>query len=294
MWLDKQVSLYNCHSDNIGRPATYRTILLTQFLIPHNWWYYDNISYRGYGKDLDTIIQLKNLDRTASNYETRKKELKRILQCYTPAALLETKKKGSVKEITRTGIMQLDFDHAGIAQYDLEELKKTVFALRFIAFCGLSCSGDGFYALALIAEPHKLTQYAEHCFEVFLKHGIKLDNSKGKKVENLRYLSYDANMLIRDNPEPLLIKQKQAPEKPTQTYQGNFNKLVKQVQNATPGNRMQTIQRVAYTLGGFNNRSLLMEIKQMIKTASQYSDDEDNYLNCAEDCFKAGLEKPIK
>ena len=29
MWIDKQVSLYTTHADNIGRAATYREILLT-------------------------------------------------------------------------------------------------------------------------------------------------------------------------------------------------------------------------------------------------------------------------
>jgi hypothetical protein len=36
---------------------------------------------------------------------------------------------------------------------------------------------DGFYALALIAEPDKLSDYAEHCFEVLKDYGIQPDES---------------------------------------------------------------------------------------------------------------------
>ncbi len=288
MWLDKQVSLYDSHADNIGRPATYRQILLCDF-----------------ARDLDTIIDLRKLDRIGSEYKIQKMELKSKLQCYTPAALLETKKKGMVKEIHRTGIMQLDFDYQDISDYDVAELKECVFSLPFIAFCGLSCSGDGFYALALISEPLRLAEYAEHCFSVLDKYGIKADTSKGKKVENLRYLSYDPDMLIRDNPEPLKIKRFVSKPEPKQSgkqtnqvgYVGNDNLIrscLNRLRDAVTGQRWQTVQQVAYTLGGTGERSLIYSIKSEIESNQEFAGEEDKYCRCAEDCFKAGLDKPLK
>ena len=285
-WLDKQISLYNSHRDNIGRPGTYRKILFSEF-----------------GKDFPAIFALRKLEPDDPNYQKKKVELKTKLHCYAPAALLQSRAKDNVIEIERTGIMQLDFDEKDIQDYDIEELKQAVFALPFIGFCGLSCSGKGFYALALIAEPERLKEYAEHCFEVLLRRGIKADTSKGRNVNDLRYLSYDANMLFREDPEPLRInhfKAKEAPKPikrryyPPQTFGGNHKMVtngINEILTVQPGNRWQTVQKVSYTLGGLNNGNLLCEINQAIKNNPVFTGEEKKYLKCASDCFKAGTEK---
>lgn len=303
-WMDKQVSLYSNHSDNFGRAATYRDILLTAFAMDHE--YYD-IKQKTMEKanDLKTIIALRKLDKEDPDYKNKKLDLKGTLQCFTPAALLKTKKKGMVEVTNRTNVMQLDFDYHDIYEYDVEELKRAVFSLPFVGFCGLSCSGDGFYALALIAEPDKLSDYAEHCFDILLKYGIKADKSKGKKVENLRYLSYDSKMLIRNDPQPLFVKyfKKKETAKPIEntSYSSNIDisntRLVEginRLRNAIVGNRWLTVQQVAYTLGGLGNKSVLSDIKQAIKNTSAFFSEEDKYCKCAEICFNEGMNKPYK
>src|SRR5579863_10153249 len=100
-WLKKQVSLYKTHSDNYGKPATLRNILFSDF-----------------SRNLATIIELNKTDPLD---KTKILELKATLQCFTPAALLECKAKDRVKEISRTGLMQLDFDYKEIQQFDIEE-----------------------------------------------------------------------------------------------------------------------------------------------------------------------------
>ena len=265
-WLDLQVSLYHTHSDNIGRAATYRAILLTEF-----------------AKDLPAIIDLRKLDRSAIDYKLQAKPFKATLQAYTPAALLASKAKDNVIEVSRTGLMQLDFDYDDIKDFDIRELMQCVFQLPFIAFCGLSCSGYGFYALALIAEPERLEEYATHCFEILKSYGVNADESKGKKPENLRYLSYDANMLIRENPEPLKIRHFKA--KPaTKRHSGIssstsirsgsndvLNAGLIQLQTVISGHRWETVQKVAYTIGGMNNTFYLDDIKAAIESNTEFS-----------------------
>jgi hypothetical protein len=297
---------YTSHADNKGKAATYREILTTAIYEPHT--YYDTKAGFTAGPVVDgsLICELRNLPKDNKHYKEFKAEVKAALQCYTPAALLKTKKRGNVTIIEQTGVMQLDFDQGDIQQYDIDELMRAVFSLPFIGYCGRSCSGDGFYALALIAEPEKLSEYAEHCFEVLKDYGIQPDESKGKKVENLRYLSYDTNALIRKNPEPLTIKnfrKKKAVRSRLRVTKNNRRKLtgnkvvdngLSQIKSATVGTRFTTIQRVAYTLGGLNNSTLLSEIKQTIKVSTQYNGEEDKYCTCAEVCFKAGSENPLK
>lgn len=305
-WLDEQVSFYKSHADNFGRPASFRDILLCDFATPHRYYNLATQQEEGPVSDLDTIMQLRALDRTTPDYEVRKKDLKNTLQCYTPAALLQTKKKAQVRELKRSGILQLDFDKKDIEQYDLEELKRCVFDLPFIAFCGLSVSGDGFYALAVIDEPNRLGDYAEHCFMVLESFGIKADTSKGKKPENLRYVSYDPNMLIKENPTPLRIKRfrtKTQPPRPLatakldRTFESQDNKLIatglSMIAGAEVGNRWQTVQKWAYTLGGIGDPIILSQIKEAIYRAPQFTGLEDKYMQCAQVCFDAGSHKPI-
>ena len=295
MWLDKQVSFYKNHFDNIGRPATYREILFSLF-----------------GDCFPIIYELRKTEQAHDakkiydvDYKIKKSELKSKLPCFAPSALLLSRAAGNIIEIERTGIMQLDFDFADIQDYDIEELKQAVFNLSFIAFCGLSCSGKGFFALALIAEPERLSEYAEQFFNVFKEYRIKPDTSKGRKVNDLRYLSYDANMLIRENPEPLKIshfkaKEAHKPIKQTnytnKSFAGNsalINKELQTLLNVNVGHRWQTVQKVAYTLGRLNDSSILNSIKQAIENNGSFVGEEQKYLQCAEVCFNAGNTKPL-
>lgn len=288
MWLDKPVSLYKTHSDNTGKSSTYRDIFKWQF-----------------AADMQTIVDLRNLDRTAIDYKSRTKPFKSKLQCYTPSALLESKAAGKVKAIQLTGIMQLDFDEQDICMYDLKELKAMVFSLPFIGVCTLSCSGGGFYALALIAEPERLNEYAEHCFNVLLRAGIKADTSKGKKIENLRYISYDSNILIRENPEPLKLppfKAKPAiikaqPYKYTTTNNnGNnalLNKGLRDLGIVQSGERYQNVSRVAFAVGGLKTPAHLPQLISAINSNSAFYGETAKYSKIATECYNAGTLKPL-
>lgn len=258
-----------------------------------------------FARDLNTIVELQRLDPETPDYRKRKTELKSTLQCFTPAGLLKTKEAGKMTEISRTGLLQLDFDYQDIYEYDIDELKRAVFSLPFIAFCGLSCSGNGFYALALIAEPYRLAEYAEHIFQVLIEYGIHADQSKGKKVENLRCVSYDSNMLIRNEPEALLIRHFK--KKPTTKRPASFinwtmpnssnNGIIKselnKIRDVRIGNRWATVQSVAYCLGGLLDPNLINGIKSEIEANQEFNGEEEKYYKCAEDCFEAGSLKPL-
>lgn len=217
---------------------------------------------------------------------------------------MESKAAGKVKEIYRSGLLQLDFDYKAIKEYEIEELKQAVFDLPFICFCGLSVSGDGFYALAQIAEPDKLAEYAEHIFEVLKEEGIQPDESKGKKVENLRYLSYDCNMLIKDEPVPLKVRRFKRAEKSKGNSKPNdfgendcCNGLVvsqlEELKQAMPGDRFNTIRKVAFTLGGLGDISILDMIKKEILSNPVFDGEVNKFLDNAEQCFYNGMKKPL-
>lgn len=292
-WLNKQVSLYknvNALDDPTGTPTTLRHVLFSAF-----------------GEAMSNIVRLRKLDRSDPWYEDKKNSIKKNLPCYTPGALLKTRETGKVVVLERTGLMQLDFDDDKIKNYSMEELKQAVFySLPFVAYCGSSCRGVGFYTLVLIAEPERLGEYAEHCFEVFKEdYGIQVDTSKGRNPQDLRFISYDANPYWRENPEPLKIKhfrrkeehKKSALYKP-HTFKEKSNDaivshLLNEILAAQVGQRFATVQKVAYTAGGFLNPTTLYQIKETISLNPAFHGQENKYFKVADDCFRAGSQKPF-
>ena len=139
---------------------------------------------------------------------------------------------------------------------------------------------------------------------MLLSYGIKADTSKGKKVENLRYVSYDSRMLIRENPVPLKIHRFKPEPQPKPVYAGTSGQeitaerpLVKKqlalLLSATVGCRWQTVQKAAYTLGGLGDPALLDAITACIQRNQAFAGQEGKYLKCASKCFADGALHPL-
>lgn len=289
-WKDKQVSLYTSHSERAGRVRSLREILFSDF-----------------GENINDIVQLRNLDRNAPDYEQKKREHKNRLQCFALNELTDRK-----DVVNYSGLMQIDFDKKDCEGYDINELKQAVFSLPFIAFVSLSCSGDGFYALAAIAEPKKQKEYALHIFDVLEQYGLTCDKSKGRNFNDLRYVSYDANWLERDEVEPLRITHFKPVFKPlaatkyntrNKAVNGNHAPLItSQVNNiasAQIGQRWHTVQAAAYTLGGKVGVGLdanegLSALIQAIENNTAFAGEQDKYKDCARVCFEAGRAQPMQ
>ena len=208
---------------------------------------------------------------------------------------MSPKKKGAEKLIQRNPILQLDFDN--LDGYDIRELQTEIFSLPFVAFIGKSFSGRGLFALILIQEPEKLKEYAEHCFNVFKSYGLPVDTSKGRNYSDLRFVSYDSNMLFRKDPNPLYIKRFNTPavplkhqhskNKPFKSKNGLLSWAIREIAHAQIGQRFETVRRVAYGLGcqGYG----LDEINEAIIINGQYSDKRLKTLDDAKKAFEAGL-----
>jgi hypothetical protein len=292
-WLDFQTSLFKCFADNNGRLRTFRQILFTDLTIEHDWFYKDNDTAKwvsGRSNDLDTLINIREgQDKTIA---------KQTLQCYTPSAAFSSKKQSHEVIIHYNPIMQIDIDEGGLINYDIDEVQRAIFDLSFTCFVCKSASGKALFALLLIAEPDKLPQYFAHFIQYFKHYHINIDIGKGGGYSNLRCISYDKNMLYREDPKPIKIKRFYTPPQPARIIPlrtgGNTNLIkwaVEQISNAQKGNRFETVRKVSYTLGGVGYG--LDEIKDAINNSSQYTGLEPKYLHHADECFKAGLLKPI-
>ena len=293
-------SLFCCPADNYGKPRTFRQILFSDFAVSHEWYYkvYNPAKWiNGHSNDLETTIRIRKGVSDAD-----KIYLKQTLQCFTPSGNYKCKKKSGPVLIHTNPILQLDFD--ALESLDIEDVKRAIFSLPFVCYAGLSVSGKAIFALVLISEPDKLKDYAEHCFVVFNYYGLPPDTTKGRNYSDLRFVSYDANALYREDPKPLTIKKFYAFKKEPVFVSATggplsdstlINWAVKSIQNAIPGDgefsRFKTVRKVAYTLGGHGIG--LNEIKQAICNAAQYSGVTDKYLTHAEEGFAAGQKKAI-
>jgi hypothetical protein len=316
-WLDTYISLFLCAASNEGIPRTFRQILFSDFAVPHKWFFptakFGITSEDGQGwlsgvsSDLDAIIDI----RTRAT-DKEKDMLKLTLLCYTPSGNHKNKqnpsKPGTKYELLHTtNVMQLDFDKLEKHGIDCRELQRHLFNLPFVGYCGLSVSGKGIFALILIAEPDKLTEYAGHFFNVFTYHyKIPIDTSKGSNRAGLRFMSYDCNALYREDPQPVYIanpiawEQKKTGSSTAKTTAGSvkcepglLTRYVQDIQEAIPGNRQPTINRICFNLGGYDNNEGLEVIKQAIRNSPQYTDSITKYLNDADLAFADGQTKKI-
>ncbi|MCH5690108.1 hypothetical protein LWM68_41295 [Niabella sp. W65] len=289
-WRDTQVSFYSTHQDRTGQILSLGDVLFSRF-----------------GDNMADIVALRSLDDSRTDYNAEKRRIKSSLACFSPSATLSNR----TEVVSKTGIMQIDLDKSDIEQYDIDELKEAVFSLPFVFYVSLSCTGSGFFALALISEPERQKEYALHVFDVLETYGIKCDRSKGDKYNDLRYVSYDANALYRENVEPLRVKHFKAIPAPKRTRRTNTHAIsqntthaaliqsqVNNILSAQVGQRWHTVQSAAYTLGGcvwkgLDEYSGLKAITDAIEFNTAFTGETEKYIKCAKDCFAAGKSSPM-
>jgi hypothetical protein len=289
-----QCGLYPCPMINIGKLLPINDIIHLRFNSVHRWkLYHKDVLHQDTFNDITTIRELRTRDMEA----WEKKYLKNTLQCWQPSCCMTDKTKGKTPQHLNP-ILCLDFDH--LEEWDIESLKHAIFDLPFVGCVSLSCSGKGVYALIPIDEPERLKAYAEQCFTTFENYRIPIDKSKGQNPTQLRFVSYDENLMVREYPTKLKIKRFNAPKPKVRHYTapivskstgGLIKWACEQISTAQVGNRWHTVQRVAYTMGGHGIG--LDEIRQVIMFTAAFAGEEEKYLRCAVRCFTDGQARPI-
>jgi hypothetical protein len=300
-WLKRNTTLFDCINAKQGVQKTFEEILLTYVAMEHKWYHKDDTGewVNGSATDIDTICKL----RAASSPTSPKINLKQKLYAFSPSASNLNRDQGNASG-EPTGLLQIDFDAGGLLGFDLKEVKQAIFKLPFVAFCSLSCSGSGIYTLIEIAEPEKLREYADHLFHVFQSYGVSPDTTKGGNMSDLRFMSYDCNMLIRDNPTPLKVTRFQSkvshttpvapPNKQSLTDDaGWIDNQLEKLRTVSPGNRFNSIRSIAFALGGTQKYDALAALKQEILSNELFRDEIDKFLSTAESCFQQGFQKPF-
>lgn len=172
-YMNRRVSVYRNTTDNTGTITQLNTFLLSAK-------YKDDIEY------LRTITDKK-----------KRNELKRQLPCITVSGIFEpTRKKENL--IEHTGLLCIDIDGQDNRHIrNFANLKEQIARLDEVLYCGLSASGNGYFAIVPIKYPEYHKEHFKALQNDFNNYGIVIDSNCGD-VTRLRGYAYDAKPYINE------------------------------------------------------------------------------------------------
>ena len=135
--------------------------------------------------------------RNAKDLAT-KGNLKNALPSYTPSGTFGS--WGYALLLKPTGLICVDIDKKENLQVeDFADLKDRLSKVPYIAYCGLSCGGEGYFCIIPIAD-HYLFRHHFHSLQMdFAAMGITIDE-KCSDVGRKRFVSYDPDPWINHQP----------------------------------------------------------------------------------------------
>ena len=143
--------------------------------------------------------------------------LKSDLPCATISAICPNGRKAE-DAFEHTGLICIDIDGQDNPGFGSgAELKAEVCKVSEVAYCSLSASGNGCFAIFRLSHPENhLGQFLalQRLFKSRL--GIAIDG-QCKDVKRLRFVSYDSEPYINDNAEPFRITDAATKPKPNPT-----------------------------------------------------------------------------
>jgi len=126
-------------------------------------------------------------------------ELKKGLPLATVGAVCKGgRKMGDVKR--RTGWIALDIDASDNKELPgAAAIREAIAQFDFIAFAGLSVSGQGVWALVKIKYPDNQAQHFKKLRDDFAHFGISLDRTKGQNPNDGRFYSFDPDAYVAND-----------------------------------------------------------------------------------------------
>jgi hypothetical protein len=175
-FLKTEISVFDSIYSNKGK-----LLSLDKFLFPDNFWK---------KKVLDTRKQ-KSVN--PSLFSSKKKQLRAA----TISGVFEN--GHSVDHLRKhSGLICIDIDK--LNSEELVKHKENLSKLEFVAYAGLSVSGNGLFAIIPIQYPDKHKEHFSALKQYFRKLNIQID-SACSDISRLRFQSYDADPIVNESPQ---------------------------------------------------------------------------------------------
>ena len=197
---DNILLYYFNHNEKTGRPNAHYDgqFTLRQFLNCEK----GNDSYVG------IIEELRSKEYHSNEYNALKKKLP--LFWIFGKSMSGFRRKNDVT--TSYNIFSIDIDKQDntelFGKYGIETIKRELFYSIDSCFCAmLSAGGQGIVLYLLLDDVniHNEKMYFDYWVDAFKKNGLNIDTQTNDIISRARYISYDENILIKDEVEPFSI-----------------------------------------------------------------------------------------
>lgn len=137
--------------------------------------------------------------------KTERSQLKSGLPCATISAICPDGRKAD-DAFEHTGLMCIDIDGQDNPGFgNGTELKAEVCKVAEVAYCSLSASGNGCFAIFRLSHPENHLGHFLALQRLFKSRLSIVIDGQCKDVKRLRFASYDSEPYINDNAEPFRI-----------------------------------------------------------------------------------------
>lgn len=137
--------------------------------------------------------------------KTERTRLKSGLPCATISAICPDGRKAD-DAFEHTGLICIDIDGQDNPEFGSgAELKAEVCKVAEVAYCSLSASGNGCFAIFRLSHPENHLGHFLALQRLFWSRLSIVIDGQCKDVKRLRFASYDSEPYINDNAEPLRI-----------------------------------------------------------------------------------------
>ncbi len=140
----------------------------------------------------DYSLESNILNIRSKETKSERDELKERLPGITPSAICHPSRSAK-NVVRRTGLMSFDIDK--LLPEKMETIRNIIIQMPYVAYCGLSASGRGYWGLVQISNPAKYDQHFEALQLYFKEKGIDRPyfDTAVKDIARFRYYSVDRN-----------------------------------------------------------------------------------------------------
>ena len=131
--------------------------------------------------------------------QERKAMLKRALPAFTASGIFSGRNDSDLMQ--HSGVIAIDIDYKDnkhLGNYD--KLKEIISSVPYVAYCGRSAGGEGYFLLIPIKEPAKHGEHFASLRKDFERCGLTIDPSCSN-VGRLRFVSFDPEPYINRDAE---------------------------------------------------------------------------------------------
>lgn len=125
--------------------------------------------------------------------------IKKSLPAVTPSGVFSYRKKDSLKSLT--GLLCVDIDGKDNPGHQVGDLKKMCEQFPWVAYSGLSVSGNGVFAIVPLLHPVRHLEHFRSLQEEFSAFGVTVDPSCSD-ITRLRIYSFDFAPYVNHQAEP--------------------------------------------------------------------------------------------